>query len=165
MSHVFVFLNNFYFRGNSTIYWLNISMNLYVMHRLLGNGGFDLFFLFASYLFLVMNLCFPFILKKVGSPIQTNDWHIPYPLTQGEGYHTALQSIISTLSLCHQEVHYVQKYNKSFFDWGDCLWILQSIVSEYNSQKQLWKYLKVLCSFFLTSLPILNKLFLPFFYW
>ena len=52
-------------------------MKLYVMHRLLGNGSFDLFFLFTKYLFLVMNVCFPFTLKKVECPIHTNDWHIP----------------------------------------------------------------------------------------
>ena len=140
-------------------------MKLSVMHRLLGNGGFDLFFLFASYLFLVMNACFPFILKKVESPIQTNDWHIPYALTQREGYPTALQSIIIYLSLCHQEVPHVQKCKKSLFDWWDGLWTLQCVFSEYNSQKQLWKYLKVLSSFFLTSWLILNKLFLSFFNW
>ena len=112
----------------------------------------------CKYLFLVMNVCFPFILKKLESPIQTNDWHIPYPLSQREGYHTAMQSIILFIP-------YVQKCNKSIIDWWDGLWTLQSVFSEYNSQKQLWKYLKVLSSFFLTSWLILNKLFLSFFYW
>ena len=112
----------------------------------------------CKYLFLVMNVCFPFILKKLESPIQTNDWHIPYPLAWREGYHTAMQSIILFIP-------YVQKCNKSIIDWWDGLWTLQSVFSEYNSQKQLWKYLKVLSSFFLTSWLILNKLFLSFFYW
>ena len=73
----------------------------------------------CKYLFLVMNVCFPFILKKLESPIQTNDWHIPYPLAWREGYHTALQSIIISLSLCHQEVHHVQKCkNLSLMRWS-----------------------------------------------
>ena len=101
-------------------------------------------------------------LQRVG-----HDWaaELNYPLTWREGYHTALQSIIFTLSLCHQEVHHVQKCNKSLFDWWDGLWTFESVFSEYNSQKQLWKYLKVLSSFSLTSWLILNKLFLSFFNW
>ena len=113
-----------------------------------------------------MKVCFPFTLKKLESPIQNNDWHMPYPLTWREGYHTALQSIIISLSLCHQEVCHVQKCmmrSASIFYWWDDLWTLQSVFSEYNSQKQLWKYLKVLSSF-MTSWLILNKLFLSFFF-
>ena len=106
----------------------------------------------------------PGVLQSMGSRRVGHDWaaELNYPLTWREGYHTALHSIIFTLSLCHQEVHHVQKCNKSFFDWWDGLWTLQSVFSEYNSQKQLWKYLKVLSSFFLTSWLILNKFFLFF---
>jgi len=121
----------------------------------------------CKYLFLVIKVCFPFTLKKLESPIQNNDWHMPYPLTWREGYDTALQSIIISLSPCYQEVHHVQKCmmrSASIFYWWDDLWTLQSVFSEYNSQKQLWKYLKVLSSFFMTSWLILNKLFLSFFF-
>lgn len=73
----------------------------------------------CKYLFLVTNVCFPFTLKKLESPIQNNDWHMPYLLTWREGYHTALQSIIISLSLCHQEVHHVQKCkNLSLMRWS-----------------------------------------------
>ena len=73
---MFVFLNNFYFKGNSAIYWFNISMKLYVMHRLLGNGGFDLFFLLQVSVF-GYECVFSFYSEKVGKP-NTNQW-LAYP--------------------------------------------------------------------------------------
>ena len=153
---MFVFLNNFYFKGNSTMYWFNISMKLYVMHRLLGNGGFDLFFLFASICFWLWMCVFLLLWKSWKA--QYKPW-LAYPISfipeGGLSYCPAVYNYLF--------IPYVQKCNKSIFDWWDGLWTLQSVFSEYTSQKQLWKYLKVLPSFFLTSWLILNKLFLSFF--
>ena len=76
-------------------------MKLYVMHRLLGNGGFDLFFLLQVSVF-GYECVFSFYSEKVGKPNTNHDWHIPYPLSRREGYHTALQSIIISLSLMYR---------------------------------------------------------------
>ena len=107
---------------------------------------------------------FSFYSEKVGKP-NTKQWlayAISFNLEGGLSYCLAVYNyLFIPLSSGGASCTEMQK---SFFDWWDSLWTLQSVFSEYNSQKQLWKYFKVLSSFFLTSWLILNKLFLSFFF-
>lgn len=91
----------------------------------------------CKYLFLVMNVCFPFILKKLESPIQTNDWHIPYPLSQREGYHTALQSIIISLSLMYQSAINLSLIDEMVFE--HCSLYSQNTTLR-NNFGSIWKF-------------------------
>ena len=105
---------------------------------------------------------FSFYSEKGGKP-NTHQW-LAYPISfNPEGrlsYCLAVYNFhVIPLSSGDASCREVQK---SFFDIWDGLWTLQSVFSEYNSQKQLWKYLKVLSFFFLTSWLILNKLFFLF---
>ena len=105
---------------------------------------------------------FSFYSEKVGKP-NTKQWlayAISFNLEGGLSYCLAVYNFhFIPLSSGGASCTEVQK---SFFDWWDGLWTLQSVFSEYSSQKQLWKYLKVLSSFFLTSWLILTKFFLFF---
>ena len=137
-------------------------MKLYVMHRLLGNGGFDLFFLFANISFWLWMCVFLLLWKRWKAQYKpmVKGYPISFNLEGGLSDCLAVYNYLFIPFVIRRCIMY--RSSKIFLWLLRFFWTLQSVFSEYNSQKQLWKYLKVLSSFFLTSWLILNKFFLFF---
>ena len=131
---MFVFLNNFYFKGNSAIYWFNISMKLYVMHRLLGNGGFDLFFLFASTSFWLWMYVFLLFWKswKAQYKPMIGISHILYPRGRA-----ALQPITISLSLMYRSAINLSLIDEMVFEHCNLYSQNTPLINNFGS---IWKF-------------------------